>query len=185
MNTKEISNIETVLAKADQLYTEKQLSQALDEMADAIHQQLHQKYPLCLSVMLGGLIPAGQLLPRLTFPLEIDYIHATRYRGETTGRELQWVRYPQQSLAGRNVLIIDDILDEGLTLKALVEYCQQQEAQKVFTAVLVEKQLEQRPGLQQADFTGVYVPDRYVFGYGMDYQGQLRYAPGIYAVHGL
>jgi len=118
-------------------------------------------------------------------PLEIDYIHATRYRGATSGRDLHWMKYPSADLSERTVLVIDDILDEGLTLQAIVKYCQEAGANEVLTAVLVEKQLDSRPGLQQADFTGLIVPNRYVFGYGMDYQGQLRYVPGIYAVHGL
>lgn len=181
----DIEYIQSILAKADQLYTEREVSDAFDDMATAISQHLQDQHPLCLSVMLGGLVPAGQLLPRLNFPLEIDYIHASRYRGTTSGSDLRWIKYPSISLQGRMVLIIDDILDEGLTLQALVQYCQEAGAQEVLTAVLVEKQLEQRPGLLQADFTGLTVPNRYVFGYGMDYQGQLRYAPGIYAVQGL
>jgi hypoxanthine phosphoribosyltransferase len=181
----DIETIQNVLAKADQLYTEREISSAFDDMAVAISERLQHQYPLCLSVMLGGLIPSGQLIPRLNIPLELDYIHATRYRGATTGKELQWVKYPTIQLQHRTVLIIDDILDEGLTLQALVQYCQEQGAKKVLTAVLVEKRLKNRPGLPQADFTGLVVPNRYVFGYGMDYQGQLRYASGIYAVQGL
>jgi len=178
-------NFETVLAKAEQLYTEREISDTIDEMAAEINQQLQDKLPVCLSVMIGGLIPAGQLLPRLNFPLEIDYIHATRYKKATTGSDLDWIKYPSISLENRTVLIIDDILDQGLTLQAIVKYCLEAGAKEVFTAVLVEKELEQRSGLQNADFTGLIVPNRYVFGYGMDYQGQLRYVPGIYAVHGL
>lgn len=177
--------IETILAKAEQLYTERQILDAIDEMAAEISQQLQDKQPICLSVMIGGLIPTGQLLPRLDFPLELDYIHATRYKKATTGGDLDWIKYPSINLENRTILVIDDILDEGLTLQAIVKYCLEAGAKEVFTAVLVEKDLEQRAGLQKADFTGLIVPNRYVFGYGMDYQGQLRYVPGIYAVHGL
>ncbi len=184
-NQFDIETIQNVLAKAEQLYSEREVSDALDDMAVAINQSLQDKFPLCLSVMIGGLMPTGQLLPRLNFPLELDYIHATRYRGATEGSDLHWIQYPKTSLHDRIVLVIDDILDEGLTLQEIVKYCQEAGAQEVLTAVLVEKQLKSRVGLQHANFTGLTVPDRYVFGYGMDYQGQLRYVPGIYAVHGL
>jgi len=180
-----IEEIQNVLAKADLLHTERDVSEAFDEMAVAITQRLQEKHPLCLSVMIGGLIPAGQLLPRINFPLEMDYIHATRYHSATSGSDLHWIKYPNASLQGRTILVIDDILDEGLTLQAIVKYCQEAGASDVLTAILVEKQVENRPGLQHADFTGLTVPNRYVFGYGMDYQEQLRYVPGIYAVHGL
>jgi hypoxanthine phosphoribosyltransferase len=180
-----IEEIQNVLAKADQLYTSNEVSVALDNMAVDIQQRLSDQYPVCLSVMIGGLIFSGQLLPLLNFPLEIDYIHATRYRGATNGRDLHWMKYPNISLENRTVLVIDDILDEGLTLQAIVKFCEEAGAHQVLTAVLVEKELNNRPGLQQADFTGLTVPNRFVFGYGMDYQGQLRHVPGIYAVHGL
>ncbi len=180
-----LEEIQSVLAKADQLYTESELSESLDDMATAISMHLQDKHPLCLSVMMGGLIPTGQLIPRLNFPLEIDYIHASRYQGATSGNDLHWIKYPNISLQDRTVLVIDDILDEGLTLQAIKKYCIEVGAKEVFTAVLIEKKLEQRAGLQYADFTGLSVPNRYVFGYGMDYQGQLRHVPGIYAVHGL
>lgn len=181
----EIETIEAVLAKAEQLYTEREILDTIDEMAAEISQELQDKQPICLTVMTGGLIPAGQLLTRLNFPLEIDYIHASRYQNETSGGDLNWIKHPTINLENRTILIIDDILDEGLTLEAIVKYCLKAGAKEVFTAVLVEKELEQRAGLQQADFSGLIVPNRYVFGYGMDYQGQLRYVPGIYAVHGL
>lgn len=180
----DIQTINNVLAKADLLYTETQVSDAFDDMATLISQQLRHEQPICLGVMLGGLVPTGQLLPRLDMPLELDYIHATRYRESTQGCELQWLKYPTLDLKDRLILVIDDILDEGLTLQAIVEYCLQAGAKEVLTAVLVEKQLPQRPGLAQANFVGLRVPNRYVFGYGMDYQGQLRHAAGIYAVHG-
>ncbi len=182
LDTEEIFN---VLAKADQLYNEQDVLRAIDNMAAEINQTLIGKQPLCLPVMIGGLIPAGQLLTRINLPLDIDYIHASRYRGATSGSELHWIKKPIVSLQNRTVLIIDDILDEGLTLQAIVKYCWDIGAKEVFTAVLIEKQLDSRSGLQQADFTGLVVPNRYVFGYGMDYKEQLRYISGVYAVHGL
>ncbi|OUD14031.1 hypoxanthine-guanine phosphoribosyltransferase [Thioflexithrix psekupsensis] len=180
-------NINTVLTEADCLHSLDTVIAAIDHIAEQIDRRmqtelLRDKPLVCLSVMLGGLIFTGHLLPKLKTPLIIDYIHATRYQGETQGADLKWLKYPSVNLQGETVLIIDDILDEGLTLKSLVDYCEQQGAKQVFTAVLVEKQLPMRRGLPQADFVGLLVPNRYVFGFGMDYHEHLRSAAGIFAV---
>lgn len=173
---------ESVLADAEQLFTASEVDAAIERMATAINEQLADKNPVVLCLMTGALIPAGMLLPRLRFALEIDYVHATRYRNETAGGELHWLRTPVLDLTGRTVLLIDDILDEGITLEHIISDCYRRKADKVHTAVLADKQLGRPRALDGADFTGLQVPDRYVFGYGMDYKGYLRNAPGIYAV---
>jgi hypoxanthine phosphoribosyltransferase len=172
-----------VLAEAECCYTREQVEQALDKMAQAITETLKDSNPLVLCVLNGGLIVTGELLLRLPFPLNYDYIHATRYCGETRGGELNWIAKSSYPLKDRCILIIDDILDEGLTLAALVKYCRDEGASSVHTAVLVNKLHDRKEDLQ-ADFVGLDVEDRYVFGYGMDYKGYLRNVPGIYAVKG-
>jgi len=172
-----------VYDEADCLFDRQQVEAALARMAEAISAQLASKNPLVLTVMSGALIPAGILLSHLDFPLHIDYIHASRYRGETSGGELHWRVSPRYPLAGRVVLIIDDILDEGLTLQAIIESCREQGAAEVYSAVLVKKLHERNVGIE-ADFVGLEVEDRYVFGFGMDYKEYLRNAPGIFAVKG-
>ena len=129
----------------------------------------------------GALIPMGHLLTRFDFPLRQDYIHASRYRGDTQGTELEWIGRPGTSLAGETVLVVDDILDEGVTLREIVRYCREAGAKEVFSVVLVEKRHERSNGFQ-ADFVGLQVPDRYVFGFGMDYKEYWRNIPGIYAI---
>lgn len=171
-----------VLQRAQLLYSREQIEAVLDRLAQNITTDLSLRNPLVLSVMVGGLVFAGQLVTRLHFPLQLDYVHATRYRGRTEGSELHWQHRPSRSLQGRVVLLIDDILDEGVTLAAIVEACRAEGALDVRTAVLVDKVHERKSGLKTATYTGVYVEDRYVFGYGMDYQGFLRNAAGIYAV---
>lgn len=173
-----------ILAEADCLYTRDQVEQALDNMAEGIQQHLQGQDPLVLCVMTGALIPAGHLLTRLNFPLEIDYIHATRYRGDTNGGKLKWLTRPSQSLKSRNVLIIDDIYDEGITLSAIIEHCWEEGAKEVYSAVLVNKLREQKADVK-VDFVGLETEDRYLFGYGMDYRGYLRNVPGIFAVKGM
>ncbi len=174
-----------IKSEADLLYGEQAVEAALDKMAAAVTAELADKNPLVLAVMVGGIIPAGKLIPRLDFPAQIDYVHATRYRGDTRGRDLHWHARPIQSLRGRAVLVVDDILDEGVTLAEILSYCREAGARTVHSAVLVDKDVGAKPGLKQADFTGLRVENRYVFGYGMDYRGYLRNARGIYAVKGL
>lgn len=171
-----------VLARAECLHTAADVDRAYDRLAEEISAKLEGSDPLVLCVMTGALIPAGQLLTRIHFPLQIDYIHATRYRGETRGGELDWIVEPTSELKDRVVLVIDDILDEGITLAGILDYCRKQGAREVYCAVLVNK-LHDRKALRTVEFVGLTIEDRYVFGCGMDYKGYLRNIPGIYAVN--
>ncbi len=173
-----------VWEEADCIYTKQQVDAALDKMAADISARLGDSDPLVLCVVTGAIISAGHLLTRLDFPLTVDYIHATRYRGATEGGRLHWLAQPHSSLKGRTILIVDDILDEGITLAGILEYCGEQGAADVFSAVLIDKQHNRKNELR-ADFVGLVAEDRYLFGFGMDYMGYLRNAPGIYAVKGM
>lgn len=184
--TDSVAELRQVFEEADCLVTEQEVYKAIDTLAADITRVLQDKNPLLFCVMNGGLILTGQLLPRLRFPVQAEYLHATRYRQETTGGILEWKLRPEAEMRGRTILIVDDILDEGTTLDAIVDYCTAQGAEQVLTAVLVDKDHDRkaRPGLK-ADFTGLVVEDRFLFGFGMDYKGYWRNAPGIYAVKGL
>lgn len=176
-------SIESVLKNADCLYSTVEVNEALDRMAQAITEKLKDKNPLVLCVMTGAIITTGHLLTRLHFPLEIDYLHATRYAGKTFGGELHWIAKPRKSLANRTLLIVDDVLDGGITLASIVETCYQEKAAAVYTAVLVDKQREREPGVTlDVDFIGLTTENRYLFGFGLDYHDYLRNIPGIYAV---
>lgn len=175
--------IKEVYQKSTLLFTTKEVEAALDRMAINIQEHLQDKNPVILCVMVGGLVPMGNLLPRLDFPLEVDYVHATRYRGGIKGGELIWKVKPNIDLKGRTVLVVDDILDGGVTLAAIIDEVKQMGAEDVYCAVLVDKHHKRVPnGLKQADFVGLQVDDHYIFGYGMDYNEYLRNAPGIFVV---
>ena len=181
----DLKEIKQALAEADCLATPAQVEQALDTMAAAITARLQDRNPLIFCVMNGGLVVSGRLLCKLDFPVEVAYLHATRYGHHLNGSLLDWRVRPTQDLKGRTVLVLDDILDEGNTLAAIVEHLQEEGAAEVLTAVLVHKLHERKahPGMR-ADFTGLDIADRYLFGCGMDYKGYWRNAPGIYALKG-
>jgi hypoxanthine phosphoribosyltransferase len=177
------AQIQNVFAKSTCLFTKQEIDAALDTMATEIHAKLENTNPVLLCVLKGGIVLTGNLLPRLDFPLELDCVHATRYRGTLQGGDITWQVVPTTALAGRTVLIVDDILDGGLTLTSIIDFCKTQEASAVYTAVLLDKPTGRLPGgLPTADFTGLSVENRYVFGYGLDYKEYLRNAPGIYEV---
>ncbi len=172
------------LAEADLVCTPTQVQAAIERLAVEIRARLAEANPLVLTVMGGGVIFAGQLLPRLDFPLECDYLHATRYGDATTGGELNWIVEPRTPVDGRSVLLLDDILDEGVTMAAIKRRLVAQGAKECFVAVLTEKELgRQKPIVP--DFVGLHLPNRFVFGCGMDVKGAWRNLPAIYAVKGM
>lgn len=178
-----IHKINSIVEKAECLCSFTELNEAMDRMALEMTNKLKDTNPLILCVMTGALIPTGHLLTRLHFPLELDYIHATRYRGTNRGGDLHWLVEPRKSIKDRTVVIIDDILDGGLTLAAIMDYCRQAGAKSIHTAVMVSKKRKREEGINlEADFVGVETDDRYLFGFGLDYNEYLRNVPGIYAI---
>jgi hypoxanthine phosphoribosyltransferase len=174
--------IRQVRERARCLHDEAAVEAALDRMAVAITAALAGSNPILMCLLHGGLIVTGKLATRLPFPLQMDTLHATRYREQTSGADLQWRSRPTLPLAGRVVLLVDDILDEGQTLAQVRRYCLEQGCQAVYIAVLIDKQHGRRVAGIKADFVGLQTEDCYLFGYGMDYQGYLRNAAGIYAI---
>jgi hypoxanthine phosphoribosyltransferase len=177
------TKIQAILESAECLYSFDEVNEALDKMAKHITYELKDTNPLILCVMTGALIATGHLLTRLHFPLEIDYIHVTRYRGSTRGGDLHWLVEPRLNLNNRTILIIDDIMDGGLTISAIMDYCQQAKAKSIYSAVLVSKKRLREPGVNiEPNFVGVETEDKFLFGFGLDYQEYLRNVPGIYAI---
>jgi hypoxanthine phosphoribosyltransferase len=169
------------LKDSDLVCAEAEVQRAIARLADEIGRRLREAYPLVLVVMGGAVVFAGQVLPRLHFPLDLDYVHATRYGKQTTGGGLEWRVSPPQAARGRTVLVLDDILDHGQTLRAIRDQLLAQGAAQVLSAVLVEKVLPAAKPIA-ADFVGLRIPDRFVFGCGMDAKGYWRNLPEIRAI---
>jgi hypoxanthine phosphoribosyltransferase len=173
----------SLINRAELLHGATEIELTLDRLGQQITDALADRFPLVLCVMGGAVVFTGQLLPRLAFPLEFDYLHATRYRDGTRGGEIEWSALPKKEVAGRTVLLLDDILDEGHTLAAAKAKLLAMGAAEVFIGVLAEKDLG-KPKPVRAEFIGLTLPNRYVFGMGMDAYGLWRNLPAIYALVG-
>lgn len=171
-----------VLERSELLYDSAQVAAAYDRLAGEIADCYQGDPPYVLCVMNGGLVVCAELIARLSLPLTLDYLHATRYRGETQGADLVWKVAPPGDLRDRHVLLVDDILDEGNTLRAVHAAVAANAPASLRIAVLANKRHERRVSGIAADFVGVEVPDRYVFGCGMDCRGFWRQLPEIRAV---
>ncbi|MDD5383895.1 MAG: hypoxanthine-guanine phosphoribosyltransferase [Gallionella sp.] len=172
-----------ILQQAELLYPAEQVQVSLHQVAQQINAALADTHPLVLSVMGGAVVFTGQLLPLLDFPLDFDYVHVSRYGDATHGGKICWKVEPCENVRGRVVLVVDDILDEGHTLAALRQRVMELGASKFYSAVFADKG-HGRDKPIHADFVGVELADRFVFGYGMDIEGAWRNLPAIYAVKG-
>ena len=169
------------LEDSELIASAEEVQSAVRRLADEIGGTLGERYPLVLAVMGGAVVFAGQILPLLRFPLDFDYVHVTRYGQHTAGGALSWRAEPSTPVSGRTVLLVDDILDEGLTLAAIRERLLQRGADACYTAVLADKLIGRKKPIA-ADFVALTVPDRFLFGCGMDVFGAWRNLPAIYAM---
>lgn len=175
-------NLPTALKNSERLFDFAEIDAAIARIAGDINNNYIDTRPVYLTIMHGGMLFASQLALKINIDLEFDYLHATRYRGATMGSGLAWLHRPATPLEGRRVLLADDILDEGHTLKAVRNWCEDQGAIDVRIAVLCVKNHDRCVEGIAADYVGLEVPDRYVYGYGMDYYEQGRNLPGLYAL---
>lgn len=167
---------------ARRICSAREIASALQRMADEIEARLGRSNPVVLAVMQGGVFAAVEISKRLRFPHEFDYVHVTRYANGTKGGAIEWRKRPSKSLAGRTVLVVDDVLDRGLTLRALHAELNKVGVAARQTAVLVRKEVPGKRKRPKVDYVGVEVADLFVFGCGMDYHGHWRGLPALYAL---
>jgi hypoxanthine phosphoribosyltransferase len=174
-----------LLARAEELVSADTVQAAVRNVAEVLNQRFDTDeagaFPLVLGVMGGAVVFTGHLLPQLTFPLEFDYIHVTRYGDLDRGGEVVWKVIPRQNVAGRTIIVVDDILDEGETLAHVKQRLLDMGAADVVLAVFADKDLgRQKP--VQADIVGLTIPNKFVVGFGMDAHGYWRNLPGLWVI---
>ncbi len=182
-----LENIKNVMQDADCIYSEQEVEAALDTMATKLDAMLENvEAPLFICIMNGGFYTASRLVSKVRLPdLQFDYLHATRYQGGMAGGDLVWESMPSIPMQDRTVVLIDDIYDEGITIKEIIASCEAQGAKKVVVSVLTRKEHDRDKANIDLDVVGLTLPDRYVFGCGMDYMNHFRQLNAIYAVKGL
>ncbi len=163
---------QSAMARSSVLFSATEVAEAYDRLAEQVTAELADANPVIVAVLTGGMVTAVELLKRVEFPCELDYVHATRYGDALKGGELHWVKAPSPALAGRHILLVDDILDEGVTIEALRARLQADGVASLHTAVLLCKQSAERR--VDVDFVGLQMRGGYVFGCGMDYRGYWR-----------
>ena len=168
--------------QAQQLYSQDAVDQAIQSLAKQLSPRFEQEFPLLMCVMNGGLYLTGQLMRYWEFPMTIDYVHATRYRLSTLGRDVLWKAYPQNSLKDRHVIIVDDIFDQGYTLQDVRNYCMKQGARKCTSLFLIRKSHDRKRADIEADHVALECDDLYVYGSGMDFHSHFRNLPGVFGI---
>jgi hypoxanthine phosphoribosyltransferase len=177
-----MDTIQALIRKSSVIYSEIEIKTAIQNIADQVNQTIKTDDLYVLCVMNGALIFAGQLLPRLEKNIKYSYIHATRYAASLTGGPIHWLVKPSKDIEGETVLILDDILDEGITLREIVATCEAMKAKAIYTAVLFDKEIVKEKSYIP-NFIGLKVPNRFVFGYGLDCKGLGRNLPHLYALN--
>jgi hypoxanthine phosphoribosyltransferase len=176
-----MDTIQALIRKSSVIYSEIEIKTVIKNIADQVNQTIKTEDLYVLCVMNGALIFAGQLLPRLEKNIQYSYIHATRYAASLTGGPIHWLVKPPIDIEGKTVLILDDILDEGITLREIAATCLAMKAKAIYTAVLFDKEITKEKSYFP-NFIGLKVPNRFVFGYGLDCKGLGRNLPHLYAL---
>ncbi len=178
----DLDTVTRIQRNADELHSGEVVDKTIADLADQIGNEICNTNPIICCVMNGGIVFCNGLMRHWDFPMELDYVHTSRYREDTTGSNLIWQSLPKLALQDRTIVIVDDIFDEGETLKTILQAFTAQGAKKVLSAVLIEKEHDRKQDDIRPDFIGLTVEDRYVFGAGMDYKGYFRNLSGIYAI---
>jgi len=179
MGMKNTPDPRALLENSRVLFNREEVAAAVQKMADEINEFYGDKPLVLISVLTGAIIPAAWLITKLKMPIQMDFVHATRYRSGLYGAELEYRVPPRLDLEGKTVLIVDDIFDEGNTLAAIKGSVEARKAGSVKMAALVRKDHDRGLPRDYVDFIGLDVPDVYVFGCGMDAYEEWRHLDEI------
>jgi hypoxanthine phosphoribosyltransferase len=171
-----------LLKRSSVIADRQQVEAAIDRMATAVNDHYGDREITLLIVMTGAVMSAAWLAAKLRMPVQMDFVHATRYAGQTEGGEIEFRVPPRLNIEGHDVLIIDDIYDIGLTLQMIEKYCESRGARTVNSAVLVRKVHDRETTAKRPEFVGMEVKDKYIFGCGMDAYEHWRHLDEIWAL---
>ena len=172
---------QAILSRSQLIYTHEEIVSAIDLLAGKLNRQFKNKKALILPVLTGAIPFVGMLLPRLSFTIEVNYFHVSRYQNNVGTNQIKITHQPSpESVLNQEVLVVDDILDEGITLKLINEQLTTMKPKSITNVVLFEKQLDIKKEIS-AHYVGLDVPDAYVFGFGLDFNGAGRNIPDLYA----
>jgi hypoxanthine phosphoribosyltransferase len=172
-----------LLENAEEIFDRSAVQAAIADVAAQLNDRFDKpdQFPLVLGVMGGAVVFTGQLLPQLRFPLEFDYIHVSRYGDDDQGGRVVWKVIPRPDVAGRTIIVLDDILDEGETLAHVKQRLLDMGAAEVIVTVFADKAIKRSKPVK-ADIVGLTIPDKFVVGMGMDVYGYWRNLPGLWAI---
>ena len=172
---------QAILSRSQLIYTHEEIVSAIDLLAEKLNRKFNNKKVLLLPVLTGAIPFVGMLLPRLSFAIEVNYFHVSRYQNNVGTHQIKITHQPSpESVFNQEVLVVDDILDEGITLKLINEHLMTIKPKSITNVVLFEKQLDIKKEIS-AHYVGLVVPDAYVFGFGLDFNGAGRNIPDLYA----
>ncbi len=165
------------------LIAKKDIVQSIEKLAATINKDFMGQDVVVLCVMTGGMVFCSHLLTHLSFPVRFDYVHISRYGDKDHGGQLRWIKEPNLNLDGQNILIVDDMIDEGVSLTEVVNFCLNKNPRSVKTAVLLNKEKPRKHNdIVEPDYHGFAIEDKFVYGFGIDYKHYYRNAENIYLV---
>jgi len=161
------------------LIDERAIASRLDELAIQLSADYRNLETTVIPLLNGSYVFAADLLRRIPLPFVVAGWQMASYRGETSTGSMEFLQPPPDDLEGRHILILDDILDTGLTLRSVKEtLAKVSRPASIRTCVLLKKNVPRPPGTD-ADYVGFEIPDAFVVGYGLDYNGRFRNFPHI------
>ena len=170
---------QSILKESSVLYSNREIHLAIKNIAEEINQDIQSDILYVLTVMNGGLFFSAHLIPLLKHTIYHDYIHATRYGNKVHGGLIHWIKEPEDIIKGKNILIVDDILDEGITLSEIISKCKKMGANNIFYTVLFNKLIDKDKSIFPS-YHALNVPNKFVFGFGLDYNGFGRALPDLH-----
>ena len=174
-------NLNELISNSSLIYSNEEINSAIEDLANNCNSKFINQKITVLPVMKGALIFAGQLVSKLNFCCELDYIHASRYSNNEAQSKLDWKYQPNIDLIkDKVILVLDDILDEGITLNNIKKKLLEMGAKEVLIGVLFDKKINKQKPIK-VDFIGLEVPNSYVYGFGLDFKGIGRNIPHLYA----
>ena len=180
-----VERARSLIQNAEEIFDAAAVQQSVARVAAILNERFDraddETFPLVLGVMGGAVVFVGQVLPQLRFPLEFDYIHVSRYGDDDQGGQVVWKVIPRPNVAGRTIIVLDDILDEGETLAHVKQRLLDMGAAEVLIAVFADKDIGREKPVQ-ADIVGLTIPNKFVVGFGMDVYGYWRNLPGLWAI---